>query len=175
MRKGVRTLPQAGIGRRGEDGYVGYLLRQAAGAYRLRVDRVLADLAITPPQFAVMTMLKAYPAQSNADIARLALLTPQTTSLIVANLERAGLIQRRPHETHGRILHVELSPSGQALLMKCRSRVLAVEKELLHGFTVEQSKIIRRWLVKLARLNEGASDVRPSVGPDADNDAHGRK
>lgn len=147
-----RALPEAGDGKRGKEGYLGYLLRQAAGAYRLRIERALADLAVTQPQFAVMTMLKAYPGQSNADVARLAVLTPQTTSVIMANLERAGLVQRRPHETHGRVLRVELSASGVTLLDTCRRRVLAVERELEAGFDDSETQAVRRWLVHVARL-----------------------
>lgn len=59
-------IPQVGEGKRGENGYLGYLLRQAAGAYRHRMERVLADLRVTPPQFSVLTMLAAYPGISNA-------------------------------------------------------------------------------------------------------------
>jgi DNA-binding MarR family transcriptional regulator len=142
--------PQAGVGKRGEDGYVGYLLRQAAGAYRLRVERSLADLEVTPPQFAVMTMLKAYPGYSNADIARLALLTPQTTSVIIGNLKRAGLIRRRPHDIHGRILQIELTQSGNALLETCCKRVHAIERELLQDFSPSQTRVVRRWLIHVA-------------------------
>lgn len=147
------AVPDVGQGKRGEDGYLGYLLRQAAAAYRLRLDRALADLGITPPQFAVMTMLKAYPGQSNADIARIALLTPQTTSVIVANLERAGHIERRPHEVHGRILQIDLTSSGRLLLQACRSRVHAVDQELAQGFSDDDVKTIRRWLIVVAQLN----------------------
>ncbi|MCF1503921.1 MarR family winged helix-turn-helix transcriptional regulator [Afifella sp. H1R] len=148
-------LPEIGEGKRGEGGYLGYLLRQAAAAHRLRMDRALADLEVTPPQFAVMTMVKAYPGQSNADIARMALLTPQTTNVIVANLERAGHIQRRPHEVHRRILRIDLTPSGNDLLQACRSRVQAVEAELAQGFSEETTAEIRRWLVAVSRLNAG--------------------
>lgn len=150
----VRSLPEAGEGKRGEDGYLGYLLRQAAAAYRLRLDRALADLGVTPPQFAVMTMLKAYPGQSNADIARVALLTPQTTNVIIANLERAGIAQRRPHEVHGRVLHVELTAAGRSLLDECRSRATAIEGELTAGLAPHEIPIIRQWLSGIARLNE---------------------
>ncbi|WP_131195774.1 MarR family winged helix-turn-helix transcriptional regulator [Lichenihabitans psoromatis] len=145
--------PEIGKGKRGEDGYLGYLLRQAAAAYRLRLDRALADLGITPPQFAVMTMLKAYPGQSNADIARLALLTPQTTSVIVANLERARHIERRPHKVHGRILQIDLTPAGEKLLKACRSRVHLMEEELAQILGNDDVKALRRWLIAVARLN----------------------
>jgi DNA-binding MarR family transcriptional regulator len=144
-------IPMPGEGKRGEAGYLGYLLRQAAGAYRHRMERALADLEVTPPQFAVMTMLKAYPDQSSADLARLALLTPQTVSVIVANLERAGSIVRRPHSVHGRILTIELTESGMDLLERCRIRVLALEREAAEGLSQAEEAAIRRWLVRIAK------------------------
>ena len=143
-------LPEPGEGKRGEAGYLGYLLRQAAGAYRLRLERALADIEVTPPQFSVLTMLAAYPGHSNADLARLALLTPQTVSVIIANLERAGAVVRRPHEVHGRIQHLDLSPGGKALLAECRACAHAVETELIAGLTAAGERAIRRWLVGVA-------------------------
>ena len=144
------SIPAPGEGKRGEDGYIGYLLRQAAGAHRLRLERALADLGVTQPQFAVLTMLAAYPGLSNADVARLALLTPQTVSVIVANLERAGSLVRKPHAIHGRIQHLDLSDSGTALLKTCRERVHALEKELASDLSGEEERTIRRWLVAVA-------------------------
>lgn len=143
-------LPKLGEGKRGEKGYIGYLLRQAAGAYRHRVELALADLDVTPPQFSVLTMLAAYPGHSNADLARLALLTPQTVSVIVANLERAGSIVRRPHAIHGRIQHLDLSENGKALLETCRARVHAIEHELIDDLAPDEEQTIRRWLVHVA-------------------------
>src|SRR5712691_11296350 len=128
-------LPRPGERKRGEAGYLGYLLRQAAGAYRLRMERALAEIEITPPQFSVLTMLAAYPGHSNADLARIALLTPQTVSVIVSNLIRIGAVVRRPHAIHGRIQHLELSRSGHALLAKCRTRAHAVERDLNTGLS----------------------------------------
>ncbi|MBY6262736.1 MarR family transcriptional regulator [Azospirillum sp. 412522] len=145
------SIPRPGEGKRGEDGYLGYLLRQAAGAYRHRMDRALADLDVTSPQFAVMTMLNAYPGISNADIARLAMLTPQTVSVIVANLERAGTIRRLPHSVHGRILQIELTPSGLSLLRRCRERVQALEREVSEPLSEADEAVVRRWLAGVAR------------------------
>jgi DNA-binding MarR family transcriptional regulator len=143
-------LPKPGEGKRGEKGYIGYLLRQAAGAYRHRVELALADLDVTPPQFSVLTMLAAYPGHSNADLARLALLTPQTVSVIVANLERAGSIVRRRHAVHGRIQHLDLTESGKALLATCRARVHEIEHELIDALASDEEQAIRRWLVRVA-------------------------
>ena len=150
-RKKQISIPEIGDGMRGEDGYLGYLLRQAAAAYRLRMDRLLSNLGVTPPQFSVMTMIKAYPGLSNADIARLAMLTPQTVSVIVANLERAGLIHRVPHEVHGRILHIALTEAGGDVLDRCRERVQELERDLVNGLTDLDQTAVRRWLAGMAR------------------------
>jgi DNA-binding MarR family transcriptional regulator len=146
----VPEIPNVGEGKRGEEGYMGYLLRQAGAAHRLRMERALADVNVTPPQFMVLTMLAAYPGLSNADVARLAMLTPQTVSVIVANLLRTGAIARRPHAVHGRIQHIDVTEPGKALLKQCRSRVKAIERQMLTGFDADEESVIRRWLVSVA-------------------------
>ncbi|PBB38326.1 MarR family transcriptional regulator [Mesorhizobium sp. WSM3864] len=150
MRKQKPEIPPPGKGKRGEEGYLGYLLRQAAGAYRLRVERALDEFGVTQPQFATLTMLSAYPGISNADLARLAVLTPQTVSVIVGNLEKAGSVVRKPHAVHGRIQHLDLSDSGRALLKKCRERVQRLERQLTAGLSANDERAVRRWLVAVA-------------------------
>src|ERR1700759_5735281 len=95
-------IPEPGEGKRGEAGYLAYLLRQAAGVVRLRLERSLASLGVTPPQFLVLTMLDSSPGASGADVARLTLLTPQTVHGIVGNLERACRMSRSKTPIHGR-------------------------------------------------------------------------
>lgn len=158
-------IPAPGEGKRGVEGHVGYLLRQAAAAYRLRMERALADLGVTPPQFSVLTMLAAYPGLSGADLARLSLLTPQTVSLIVANLERSEAIVRHPHPTHGRVRVIEVSAAGRALLERCKERVRTLEKSLLESLPSDEEQVIRRWLVKIAREE---ATVSGEGEPDAD-------
>ncbi|MBS7700014.1 MULTISPECIES: MarR family transcriptional regulator [unclassified Chelatococcus] len=147
---GYASIPEPGMGKRGEHGHLGYLLRQAAGAFRLRLERAMADLEVTQPQFAVLTMLANYPGLSNADLARLALLTPQTVSVIVSNLERGGAIFRQPHSVHGRIQHIELTEKGKKLLACCKKRVRAIEQEITSGLSADEEATVRRWLANIA-------------------------
>jgi DNA-binding MarR family transcriptional regulator len=146
---GVR-LPPPGRGKRGEDGYLAYLLRQAQAATRLTLERALAELNVTPPQFAVLTMLRAYPGLSGADLARVALLTPQTVGVIIRNLERAGAIRKSPHPVHGRLLQWTLTRRGATLLNKCRRHAKAVERRLMAGLSSKAQATIRRWLSRIA-------------------------
>jgi DNA-binding MarR family transcriptional regulator len=142
--------PPPGHGKRGESGYLGYLLRQAQAAARLSMERALAELGVTAPQFVVLTMLKAYPGLSGADLARVALLTPQTVGVIIRNLERAGSIRKTPHPVHGRVLMWTLTRSGLAQLGKCRRHVLALERRLAVGLTAKTQTTVRRWLARIA-------------------------
>jgi DNA-binding MarR family transcriptional regulator len=152
---GIRP-PPPGSGKRGEDGHIAYLLRQAQAATRLTMERALADLGVTPPQFAVLTMLNAYPGLSGADVARVALLTPQTVGVIIGNLERDGAIRKTPHPVHGRMLQWSLTSRGADLLAQCRTRVNAVERRLVEGLGAKAEVTIRRWLARIALdLHEG--------------------
>jgi DNA-binding MarR family transcriptional regulator len=147
----IITIPNIGEGKRGEAGYIGYLLRQAHAAYRIRMERSLLGLGLTLPQFSVLTMLAAYPGSSGAELAKLSLLTPQTMSVIVGNLERDGTVTRHSHEVHGRIRVIEITDAGLELLARCKSAVRSVEKELLADVAKPDEITIRRWLVQVAK------------------------
>jgi DNA-binding MarR family transcriptional regulator len=142
--------PPPGEGKRGEQGYLAYLLRQAQAATRLAMERALADLGATPPQFVVLTMLRAYPGLSGADLARVAMLTPQTTGVIIRNLERDGAIRKTPHPVHGRVLQWTVTRRGAALLDKCRRHAQVIERRLVVGLSAKAQIAIRRWLAQIA-------------------------
>jgi DNA-binding MarR family transcriptional regulator len=146
-------IPEPGEGKRGEAGYLGYLLRQASAAVRLGTERALEDLGVTMPQFLVMTMVNAYPGSSSADVARLAMLTPQTISFIVANLEKTGRLRREVSPDHGRIQRMELTEEGQDLLVRCRERTLQIEARLSASLGPEMDGAVRRWLAGVPTLD----------------------
>lgn len=146
----VNLPPPPGQGKRGEQGYLAYLLRQAQAASRLSMERALATLGVTTPQFVVLTMLRAYPGLSGAELARVALQTPQTVGVIIRNLERDGAIAKTKHPVHGRMLMWTLTRRGTRLLDNCRRRALAQERRLAAGLNAHSQRIVRRWLSKIA-------------------------
>jgi DNA-binding MarR family transcriptional regulator len=144
------AAPPPGQGKRGENGYLGYLLRQAQAASRLTLERALSDFGATVPQFVVLTMLKAYPGLSGAELARVALLTPQTVGVIIGNLERDGAIGKTAHPVHGRMLQWTLTRRGTTLLEQCRKRAMALERRLAANLTPKAERAVRRWLADVA-------------------------
>jgi DNA-binding MarR family transcriptional regulator len=163
-------IPRIGEGKRGPQGHLGYLVRQANVAVRAALERALTDVDVTPPQFAVLTMIVSYPGLSGADLARLTFLTPQTINVIVRNLERAGLVAKTAHAEHGRILQLAATRRGVALLKRCRSRVQVVEKALSGLLNAPEEKTVRRWLSAVAealaegRQGDGKLAKRGTVG-----------
>lgn len=157
------TIPAPGHGKRGEDGHLGYLLRQANVAFRTRLERALADTGVTQPQFVVLTMIDAYPGCSGADLARLSLLTPQTVSVIVSNLKRDGLLQSGPHPVHGRIRCLSLTARGNAVLARCKDSAHALEAEIATPLSAAEAAVVRRWLVRVAT---GTAEAPPETADD---------
>jgi DNA-binding MarR family transcriptional regulator len=145
-----RLPPPIGEGRRGNKGHIAFLLRQAQATVRLALDTQLAVTGLTTPQFVVLGLLDSYPGTSGAELARVAQLTPQTMNLIVRKLEEGGLIERTSHETHGKVLRMDLTKVGKVRLRQCKRLADEVEDKLLALADEGAEEIVRRWLVDVA-------------------------
>lgn len=136
----------------GESGDIGALLRQAASAQRLTEERLLADLGVTPPQLSALTLIGGAPGLLAADLARKVKLTPQTVSLIVANLRRAGLVREEEggNSSASRARPLVLTPEGEKILRIGRERAEGASARLIEGMRPKREKALRRWLAAIA-------------------------
>ena len=85
---------------------VGMLVR------RLRAAAATQDLSWS--EAAVLKRLANDGPSTTADLARAQGMKPQSMGTIVASLEQMGMVQRRPHPTDGRQVHIALSRTGEA-------------------------------------------------------------
>lgn len=150
IRAGLPRLPLVGEAKRGPEGYLTYLLRQASASVRLALDRALAKEGMTYPQQSALTLIRAYEAISAADLARLAMLTPQTVNGIVRALEMRGAIRKEPDRVNGRILRLIITEEGRALNKRCRALAAPVEAALKAKMNAGAENAIRQWLVDVA-------------------------
>jgi DNA-binding MarR family transcriptional regulator len=111
-------------------GNLGYLIRRAQQAFRARMDDGLRPLGITAPQYSVLSSLSIEPGISNAELARVASVTPQSMQGIVANLEKLKLVARVASPDHGRILESRLTDQGKAVLAKAHRIARAIEETM---------------------------------------------
>jgi DNA-binding MarR family transcriptional regulator len=135
----------------GENGEIATLLRQAASAHRLAEERLVADLGVTPPQLAALTLIGATPGLLAADLARSVKLTPQTVSLIIANLRRDGLVKEEESPSpSSRARPLALTPKGESVLRMGRERVEVASARLVEGMRSKRERALRRWLAGVA-------------------------
>ena len=153
FREGLPRLPVVGEARRGPEGYLTYLLRQANASVRLALDRALVKEGITYPQHSALTMIRAYEAVSSADLARLTMLTPQTINGIVRALETRGAVRKQPDPVNGRILRLLITEEGRALNKRCRALTAPIEAALKARTNADAETAIRQWLVDVARIS----------------------
>lgn len=119
----------------GLDSRVGYELKRVQHFLRLEMDAALKEMGVTTPQYAALSVLAEEPGLSNAALARRSFVTPQTMNQILGRLEAAGLVERRPHPEHGRVLQAFLTEDGERLRGDCATRVDAVEERMVGGLS----------------------------------------
>lgn len=139
-----------------------YELTKTQKAIRVAMDHALAALEITTPQYGVLAAVQAVPGASAAELARQSFHTPQTINEVVAHLEAAALIERRPHPTHGRIRQILLTAEGQQVLDSAKAAAHNIDARL----TAELTSTERTHLFELLRrcaaaLAAGDSDAVP--------------
>jgi len=86
---------------------VGLLVR------RVRAAAPSHDLSWT--ESAVLARLSRDGPATTADLARAEGITPQSMGTVIATLEAAGVVERKPHPTDGRQMHIALTATGIAL------------------------------------------------------------
>ena len=129
---------------------LGYMLKRAQHALRMSMDELLEPIGLTVPQYNVLSAVQLQPGISNAALARGAFVTAQSMQGIVANLERLGLLRRKPHPTHGRIRQSELTEKGDVVLAKAHKLLIGVEEAMTSGFKKEEIEALRSLLHRCA-------------------------
>ena len=115
------------------DRRVGYQMKRAEHALRLEMDGVLRGVGLTTPQYAALSVLEGEAGLSGAALARRCFVTPQTMNQILVNLEGSGVVERRPHPEHGRVLSAYLTDKGAELVSLAHGEVEAIEERMLAG------------------------------------------
>lgn len=132
----------------GVKGLLGYKLKKTQHALRLHMDEVLRALELTTPQYAVLAQLELKPGISNAALARVSFITPQTMHGIVSNLEKRGLLKRKSDFCHGRILCAELTQQGHKVVVQAHDMIRAVESRMLATLSEEHKVLLEKLLLE---------------------------
>jgi len=139
---------EIGEGYRGTEGRLGYLLRQVVHAFHSQMEQVLRPLGLSSPQYGALYVLDHEAPISSARLARAMGVTPQAASLLVNGMLRDGLVERRPHPTHGRVLELRATPLGRKRFRAAQPVIAALEERLSGGLGARDLALVRRWMVE---------------------------
>ena len=88
-------------------------LALAVGQLRRRLRHETGEESLNLAEMSVLMLLDQNGWMSTSELARAASMKPQSMGATVAQLSRAGLLQRRPHATDGRQFQFSLTVLGQ--------------------------------------------------------------
>lgn len=130
---------------------LGYLLHRLASALRAEVtSTVLEPLDLSFPQYICMRLLSRRPGQSNADLARDVMVSPQAMNIVVRSLQERGLVSRPAAVASGRSLPAQLTREGRALLARTDDGITDAEQRVLGALSDRDQRELRRILSALA-------------------------
>ncbi|MEV4296238.1 MarR family winged helix-turn-helix transcriptional regulator [Microbispora rosea] len=127
-------------------GRLGHVIKRAEQALIGRKTHALREYGLTVPQYATLLLLSTSDGMSAAQLARECMVTPQTMATVLANLERAGLIERRTSALHQKVLVNTLTARGRTLVHKADEAALRVERALGAAFTEDERRLFEAFL-----------------------------
>jgi DNA-binding MarR family transcriptional regulator len=135
-----------------------YLIGRLDRVVRRNIAAVVRDHGLSVNQYTTLSVLDTRSGLSNAQLARRALVSPQSMNEVLLTLEQRGLVRRRAHPEHGRILQARLTPRGRRLLVACDGGVRDVEARMISGLNSRDRSALRRGLLTGVRALHGGLD-----------------
>ena len=89
-------------------------LTQAIGLLIRRVRAATAAQELSWSESFVLGRLFQAGPTTTAELARAEAVKPQSMRTTIATLEATGLVERKPHPTDGRRIHIQITPQGMA-------------------------------------------------------------
>ena len=131
---------------------------QAFHYTRRTFDDAVRPYGITATQLGVLNRLAERPGLSGAELGRLMLTTSQAAQLMLAALERKGLIKRTPDPNHGRIVRSVLTKDGRRVVDVCGAVARRVEQQLSAVLHAEEREGLEDLLVRYMHDSPSATD-----------------
>jgi DNA-binding MarR family transcriptional regulator len=110
---------------------VSYVVARLDRALRREIEQRTKEYGLSLPQYTALSVLRQQTGLSNAQLARRCYVRPQSMNQVIVQLERSGLIERRPDPAHRRVLRTTLTSAGKKVLSSCDRDVAAMEAVML--------------------------------------------
>jgi DNA-binding MarR family transcriptional regulator len=137
------------------------LLRHAWYGLNQAFRRRIAHLEVTPDQFTVMRTLLESGEITQRELTELMSSDPNTVASLLERMEKAGLIERKPHEKDRRAHRLRLLPSGRRKYVEAREIALGLQAEVLGALPESHREEFLEHLTLVADTCRAAADQSP--------------
>jgi DNA-binding MarR family transcriptional regulator len=129
-----------------------YVIGRLDRTLRRQIEETIQPDGLTVPEFTTLSVLRRRAGLSNAQLARRALITPQSMSQVLSALIGKGLVRREQDPNHGRLLRSELTDEGHSVLARCEARVDDLERRMLDGIEGEDQRRLAAMLASCVHM-----------------------
>jgi DNA-binding MarR family transcriptional regulator len=127
----------------------GLLIARVALIHRTRVSEYLAKHNLYVGQEMLLKCLWNQDGLSQKEIADLMGIQAATATRMVIRMERSGLVRRETDPDDQRVSQVYLTDLGRSLQGAVEEGWMAIEQQILEGFSLEERLLLRRYLEQL--------------------------
>ncbi len=132
-----------------------YVIGSLDRILRRRMTEALAPLGLTLAQFTALSVLEANGQASNAQVAERSFITPQSANEVMNAMASRNWVSREPDPTHGRIVLLQLTDEGRAVLRECERAVKTIEKQMMEGIELDTAGAVQTHLETFVRNLRG--------------------
>jgi DNA-binding MarR family transcriptional regulator len=135
------------------------LLRRAWFSLNQGFRQRIAPLGITPDQFTILRWLSESDSEglTQSDLTQRMASDPNTITATVRRMEKAGLLQRSPHETDRRAKRVTILPEGNRVFAEAQALALDLQKAVLSPLSRAETSLFLELLERVANSCAEAS------------------
>src|SRR6266851_9268264 len=127
----------------------GLLIARVALIHRTRVSAYLSKHDLYVGQEMLLKCLWNQDGLSQKEIADQMGIQAATATRMVIRMERAGLVERKTDPEDQRVSQVYLTDLGRALQSVVEEGWMAIEQQILEGFSLEERLLLRRYLEQI--------------------------
>jgi DNA-binding MarR family transcriptional regulator len=129
-----------------------YLVKRVETEVTSAMSNALSAFDITPLQYSVMSFVEIEGENfSSAQLSRRFLMTPQSMNETVTILQRKNMLVKTTDPNHKRVLLLNLTEQGKAVLATCNEAINAIETQLFSGLKEKELTHYRNLMGKILK------------------------
>jgi DNA-binding MarR family transcriptional regulator len=136
-----------------------FLLSTLGFTVSRRFHEILGPLGLEPGEFALLRAVAASDGEPQNALAERLHISPSWMVAIVDELERRGLLERRPHARDRRVRNLHLTAAGKKLLRQAERRAQQFDRQVTDPLTEAE---LQQLLALLQRVAAGL-DLQPGA------------